>query len=131
MTTSGPEPGARPAGRGGTSGRLGATGRTRPGAAPGTPVARATHATIHAVSVSQPDGLVMARCGNVLAPFWALRLLGAKCPVCFPEAGPAFVCSAGHRTPYHGGPLTTIPCPHRVSAKTWCSRNATLGAPMG
>jgi hypothetical protein len=99
-----------------------------PAVAPGVPVARATHATVHAAALAQPEGYVMTRCGNVVMPFHAKRLLGARCPLCFPEEV-AFVCERGHRTPYAGGPLEVISCPFRVAARTWCSRPATLRRP--
>ena len=48
----------------------------------GTPVARATHGVIHLARVTQPDGSVMAMCGNFIVKPRTAKLKGPRCTVC-------------------------------------------------
>ena len=66
-------------------------------------------------------------------PGWTAQLMGPRCTICealqHPASVRAYVCPAGHRTPYYGGPPSTT-CPALVGARMQCSRTARLEAPM-
>lgn len=40
--------------------------------------------------------------------------------------GPAYVCELQHRTPYYGGPIRRIDCPHHIARTVRCSRPARV-----